>query len=93
MPNQPTAKIDSNDKPTLLAWNETTSAPEAMRCDAIFNYLEIFFAASSVGTYTPINRSFIDGSSNCTLLGWNDTTGMVQALRCDDSGNLLVKIV
>lgn len=93
MSNQATAKIDSNDKPTLLAYNPTTSAPEAIRCDAVLDYLEIYVSGTASGTYTAINRAFIDGNDNATLLGWNETTGQVEALRCDSSGNLLVTIV
>jgi YD repeat-containing protein len=90
MSNQSTAKIDANDKPTLLAYNETTGITEAMNCDAVLDYLEVFGASVGSGTYTPLNNAKIDGNDNATLLGWNDTTGQVEALRCDDNGNLLV---
>ncbi len=90
MSNLRTAKIDENDKPTLLAYNETTSATEGIRCDAIFNYLEVFAATAGGGTYTAINNAKIDGNDNATLIGWNDTTGQIEALRCDDNGYLLV---
>ena len=91
--NQNTAKIDQNDKGTLLAYNETTGAPEAVRVDAVLGALEIYTAGSSSGTYTGVYRAKIDGNDNATLLGWNDTTGMIEALRCDDNGNLLVIVV
>lgn len=93
MPNQPTAKIDNNDKPTLLAYNEITSAPEALRCDPIFDAIEIYNVGSGSGIYTAINRAFIDGNDNPTLLGWNETTGQIEALRSDEFGNLLVTFV
>lgn len=93
MPNQSTAKIDTNNKPTMLAWNDTTSAPEAIRVDPIFDYLEVDVVGTNSGVYTAINRAFIDGNNNATLLGWNDTTGKLEALRCDSNGALLVKFI
>lgn len=93
MSNQATALIDQNDKPTMLAYNETTYAPEDVRCDAVLDYLEIYNVGAGSGTYTAINNAKIDGNYNATLLGWNDTTGQIEALRCDSQGNLLVKFV
>lgn len=93
MSNLTTAKLDSNDRPTLLAYNETTSAPEAIRCDPIFNYLEIYTTGIASGTYTAINRAKIDSNDRPTLLAYNDTTGLMEAIRCDDNGNLLVTLV
>lgn len=93
MANQATGKIDQNDKSTLTAYNNTTSAPEAMRCDAVLNYLEIYVAGTASGTYTAINRAKIDANENSTLLGYNETTGLVEALRCDSNGNLIVTLV
>lgn len=77
----------------MLAWNDTTGATEPVRVDPIFDYVEIDVVGTNSGTYTAINRAFIDGNNNATLLGWNDTTGKPEALRCDSSGNLLVKFV
>lgn len=93
MANQATAKIDQNDKPTMLAYNTTTSTTEAIRVDAIFGALEVYNSGAASGTYTAINHAKIDGNDNATLLGWNDTTGQIEALRCDSNGNLLVKFV
>ena len=93
MSNLAVAQIDENDRPTMLAYNETTSAPEAIRCDAVFDYLEVYIAGNASGTYTAMNRAKIDANKNPTLLGYNETTGLVQALRCDDNGNLLVKLI
>lgn len=93
MANLSTAKIDANDKPTLLAYNATTLNPEAAKVDAVFNYLEIFNAGVGTGTYTALNRAKIDANDNATLLAYNDTTGQMEALRCDSNGNLLVIIV
>lgn len=93
MANQATAKIDQNDKPTLLGYNETTSAPEAARVDAVLDYLELYVVGASSGTYTVLDRAKIDENDNATLLGYNETTGLVEALRCDDDGNLLVTFV
>lgn len=93
MANLAVAQIDQNDRPTMLAYNETTSAPEAIKCDAVFNYLEVYLASTASGTYTAIDRAKIDANENPTILGYNETTGLVQALRCDDNGNLLVTLV
>lgn len=93
MSNLATAKIDQNDRPTLLAYNETTLAPEAIRVDAVFDYLEIYGAGTSGMNPTSITNAKIDGNDNATLLGWNDTTGQIEALRCDSNGYLLVKPV
>lgn len=93
MSNQATAKIDANDRPTLLAYNETTSASEAVKVDAVLGYLEIYNMGAGSGVYTALNRAKIDANEHPTLLGYNETTGLVEALRCDSSGNLLVKFV
>lgn len=93
MANQNTARIDENDRPTLLAYNETTSAPEDIRVDAVLGYMEIFNSGAGSGTFTATDHARIDGNDNPTLLAWNDTTSQIEAVRCDDNGNLLVKMV
>lgn len=93
MSNQSTAKIDQNDRPTLLAYNDTTSAPEALRVDAVLGSLEIYHSGSGSGTYTTLDHAKIDANHNATLLGYNDTTGQIEALRYDSNGGLLVKFV
>lgn len=90
MSNQSTALIDENDKPTLLAYNETTSAPEAMRVDAVFDALEIYGTGTSSANPSAINRALIDENDNPTLLAYNETTGLVESVRCTDEGYLLV---
>jgi len=93
MSNQATAKIDQNDKPTLTAYNETTSAPEAVCCDAVFDYLQIYIMGNASGTYTALDHAKIDANHNPTMLAYNETTSLVEALRCDDNGYLLVKFI
>lgn len=93
MANQTTAKIDSNDAKTLLAYNETTSATEAVRCNASTDYLELYVVGSASGTYTTKNNASIDGDHAKTKLLYNETTGLTECARCDTDGNLLIKIV
>lgn len=88
-----TAKIDGNDKPTWIAYNETTGLVEPVRVDPIFGYVEIFVVADTGGTFTAIPNAKIDGNDNGTLTGYNETTGLIEALRCDTGGSLLVKSV
>lgn len=82
--------IDSNDKPTLLAYNETTGLTEPVRVDPVLGYVEVFGVAADANVPTAINRAFIDQNDNSTLLGYNETTGLVEALRCGINGELLV---
>ena len=82
--------IDQNDKPTLLAYNETTKQVEPWRVDPVLGYVEIFVTAMATPTGTSLNNAKIDQNDNATLLGWNDTTGKIEALRCDSSGSLIV---
>lgn len=86
------AKIDENDKPTLLAYNETTGSVESMRVDAIFGALEMYAINIATSVPSSLKNAKIDGNDNPTLLGWNETTGQIEALRCDDSGNLLITL-
>jgi hypothetical protein len=82
--------IDSNDKPTWLAYNETTGLVEAVRVDPTLGYLEVFVVAPDSNTPTAINRAFIDANDNQTLTGYNETTGLIEALRCGSGGELLI---
>jgi len=82
--------IDSNDKPALLAYNETTGLVEPVRIDAVLGYLEVFGVAPDANVPTSITRAFIDANDNQTLTGYNDTSGLIEALRCGTDGSLLV---
>ena len=81
--------IDDNDKPVLLAYNETTGLVESIRVDPINGYVEVYGVNAS-GTYTALNNAKIDENENSTLLGYNETTGLIEALRCSNNGELLV---
>ncbi len=87
------ARIDQNDKPTWLAYNETTGFAEPVRVDAVLGYVEIFGVTPDNNIPTAINRAFIDENDRPTLSAYNETTGLVEALRCGSAGELLVKIV
>ena len=92
MSNKATAKIDQNDTKSWLAYNETTSAPEAVRCDSVLDYTEIYVIGNASGTYTAINNAKIDQNHAKTKLLYNDTTGQIECARCDTDGNLLVQL-
>lgn len=85
--------IDSNDKPTLLAYNETTRLVEPVRVDAVLGALEIYGVIPDTNTPTSINRAFIDANDNPTLTGYNETSGLIEALRCGTAGELLITSV
>ena len=82
--------IDSNDKPVLLAYNETTGLVEPVRVDPTLGYLEVFGVTADSNTPTAINRAFIDANDNATLTAYNETTGLIEALRCGTGGELLI---
>lgn len=82
--------IDENDKPALLAYNETTGLVEPVRVDPVLDALYVFGVTDGGGTYTAINRALIDENENSTLLAYNETTGLVESLRCSDDNELLV---
>jgi hypothetical protein len=82
--------IDENDKPVLLAYNETTGLVEPVKVDPIFGALQIYVVASTGLTYTDINNAKIDENENSTLLGYSETTGLPTALRCGANGELLI---
>ena len=84
----PYAQIDENDKPTLLAVNDTTGLPEPIRVDPVLGAVLMFAVGTPVGSPTSLNRASIDANDKDTLLGVNDTTGEIEALRCNDSGYL-----
>jgi hypothetical protein len=87
-----TAKIDQNDKPTWLAYNETTGLVEPVYCDPITNELLIYIVDSDSNTPTTLNTAKIDANDKPTELGYNETTGLVEALRCGTGGELLINI-
>lgn len=87
------ARIDQNDKPTWIAFNETTGLTEPVRIDPIFGAIEVFGVAADANTPTALNSAKIDGNDNATLIGYNETTGLPEALRSGIDGSLLVKIV
>ena len=82
--------IDDNDKPVLLAYNETTGLPETVYVDPITNAVLCFGVADEGGTFTDLNNAEIDENENATMLGYNETTGLISALRCGSGGELLV---
>lgn len=87
------AQIDSNDKPTWLAYNETTGLVETVYCDPINNALYVFGVAADANTPTTLNVAKIDANDKPTELGYNESSGLPEALRCGSAGELLIKIV
>lgn len=85
-----TAKIDVNDKPTWLAYNDTTGLVETVYTDPVTGALLIFAVSTDSNTPGTLNTAKIDANDNATLLGYNETTGLVEALRCGTDGSLLV---
>lgn len=83
-------KIDENDKPTLLAYNDTTGVVATLLVDPVFYSLEVFGVASDGNIPTALNRAKIDENDYPTLLGYNETSGLVEALRCGSGGELLI---
>lgn len=84
------AQIDQNDKPTWLAYNETTGLVETVYVDPVLDAVLVYAVANDGSAFTAINRAKIDGNDNPTQLGYNETTGLVEALRCNSSGYLLI---
>ncbi len=84
------AQIDQNDKPTWLAYNETTGLLEPVMCDPITNVLYVYAVVADSNTPTAINRAKIDENDNATQIAYNQTTGLVEALRCSTDGYLLI---
>ena len=89
----PVAKIDSNDKPTWLAYNETTGFVEPVRVDPITGAVLVFGVAPDANIPTTLNVARTDANDYPTQLGYNEVSGLVEALRCGDGGELLVKLV
>lgn len=85
------AKIDQNDKPTWLAYNDTTGLVEPVRVDPVTEAIEVFAVTDTSLVYTAIPNAKIDGNDKATLLGYNETTGLVEALRGGANGELLIK--
>jgi len=83
--------IDDNDKPVLLAYNETTGLVEPVCVDPIFGAIQIYTVADTGLTYSSINDAKIDENDNSTMLGYNETTDLIEALRCGSGGELLIK--
>ncbi len=86
------AQIDQNDKPTWLAYNETTGLVETVACDPITNALYVHIDAASGNTPATLNTAKIDENDKPTELGYNEDSGLSEALRCTDDGTLLVTI-
>lgn len=86
------AQIDSNDKPSWLAYNETTGLVETVYCDPITNALYVYRVEADGNTPTTLNTAKIDANDYPTQLGYNETTGLTEALRCTDGGALLITI-
>lgn len=84
------AKIDENDKPTWLAYNETTGLVEPVRVDPITGAIEVYGVIPDSNIPATINNALIDENDNATLLGYNETTGLVEPLRCGSGGELLI---
>lgn len=87
------AQIDQNDKPTWLAYNETTGLVETVYCDPITNALYVFGVTADANTPTALNAAQIDENDKATQLGYNETTRLTECLRCGNGGELLIKIV
>ena len=86
------AKIDVNDKPTWIAYNETTGEVEPVACDPVTGALYVHLVTQSVTLPTSLQNAKIDANENSTQLGYNETTGAIEAMRCASSGELLVFI-
>jgi len=86
------AQIDSNNHPTLLAYNETTGLVETLTVDPVTGYLNIYITANTTGTPSTLNTMQIDANDNPTSGAYNETTGLVEALRCSDDGSLIVTL-
>lgn len=87
------AQIDSNNRPTWLAYNETTGLVETVYCDPITNALYVYGVAPSGNAPITLNVAQIDANDKPTALGYNATSGLTEALRCTDGGALLITIV
>ncbi len=85
--------IDSNNRATLIALNDTTGLPERLRVDPILNALEIFGVVDDGLTPTAYNHAGIDANNRATLIALNDTTGLIEALRSDTNGVLKVLLM
>lgn len=87
------AQIDANDKPTWLAYNETTDSVETVYVDPSTNALFLFGIAADANVPTALNTAKIDANDKPTELGYDETSGLSEALRCGSGGELLVTIV
>jgi len=87
------AQIDQNDKPTWLAYNETTGLLETVVCDPITNALYVYGVTAVASTPNTLNVAQIDANDNATQIGYDEDAGTIEALRCTDGGALLIKIV
>lgn len=86
------AQIDANDKPTWLAYNETTGLVETVACDPITNALYVYGVTEVTSTPNTLNVAQIDANDHETKLAYNQTTGLPETLRCTDDGTLLINI-
>ena len=84
------ASIDENDKPTLLAYNETTEEVGPILVDPVLGCVEVYGVPYVAGTYTSTTNAKIDENENSTLLAYNDDAGLIENLRCGTNGELLI---
>ncbi len=84
------AQIDQNDKPTWLAYNETTGLVETVYCDPITNVLYVFGVAADANTPTALNVAQIDANDKATEIGYNEMSGLTECFRCGNDGSLLI---
>ncbi len=87
------AKIDANDKPVWLAYNETTGLLETPYVDPITGALYVHGVAESGNTPTAIDRAKIDANDKPSQIAYNEDTEEIEALRCTDAGALLITII
>lgn len=85
--------IDDNDKPVLLAYNETTGLVETVYVDPTLGAVLCFGVADEGGTFTDLNNAKIDDNENSTMLGYSEATDLPVALRCGSGGELLITSV
>jgi hypothetical protein len=86
------ARIDENDKPTILAVNDTTGEIERVEVDTATGGLNIFITAAAATSPASINVAQIDANDNPTGLGYEEDTELIEALRCTEDGQLIVTV-
>ena len=84
------ARIDENDKPTWLAYNETTGEVEPVAVDPDTGALLVLATPYSLQEPTAITTAKIDENENATLLAYNETTDTVECIRCTTDNEILL---